>query len=487
MSVGRARPAATWMVLAMASVTPASIAAAQSVRAESAYVARGREVEFHQRVFHDRLARAHATLTETLRMVAPGLLDSLQPPRPAVTGYQLLPRIISDAPRAVPAKPQVVSYGWTWSDTLFARETRQVDRLESSLAALAASPSTASHAAWQQLVADYRTIDQHRRQIDADVDYNWLWQSTIVRDRAPFDRGTRQIDALLAGTIEASSVMGRVSVPTFVRFEQTVSRKWVITVPLLTDISDSGFLRAFGDAVESTWQFHESDRDYRVRVLFVPIAPERLYCPPPATPPAGPCAPPATGDRIDLATHLARFPEGGGVLTTGAASTHVTAGRAIVLAPHELTPHVLAHEFGHLLGIPDGYLRGYRELGTNGFMIMELVTDAADIMSSPGTGQVLTRHFAALIDARDEASLMRAGLDALYQRRDAETAVDRFRDVLARNPDHYGATFQLAKALDVAKRTEEANTMWRRVLAMAEAAHDAETARVARARLGGVN
>jgi tetratricopeptide repeat protein len=58
------------------------------------------------------------------------------------------------------------------------------------------------------------------------------------------------------------------------------------------------------------------------------------------------------------------------------------------------------------------------------------------------------RHFEELVAATAVQAAMRAGLDALYQRNDPAAAVARFREVLARNPTHYGATLQLAKALD---------------------------------------
>jgi len=78
---------------------------------------------------------------------------------------------------------------------------------------------------------------------------------------------------------------------------------------------------------------------------------------------------------------------------------------------------------------------------------------------------------------------MAAGLDALYTRRDPATAATRFREVLAQNPEHYGATFQLATALDMVGDTGGSRPLWERMLKMAEALDDAKTVETARARL----
>jgi cytochrome c-type biogenesis protein CcmH/NrfG len=82
----------------------------------------------------------------------------------------------------------------------------------------------------------------------------------------------------------------------------------------------------------------------------------------------------------------------------------------------------------------------------------------------------------------DEA-LMRHGLDALYTQHDPAAAAAEFRQVLARNPTHYGATFQLAAALDAAGKRAEARPLWKKMLDMSVAVNDTETANAARARL----
>jgi hypothetical protein len=195
---------------------------------------------------------------------------------------------------------------------------------------------------------------------------------------------------------------------------------------------------------------------------------------------------PAHGEHIDVAQHIRRFPPGGAVLTTGANSTHVL-GRSINVGPHDIAPNPLAHEFGHILGFVDRYFRGYRDRGPEGFEVLEVVIDPEDIMSAPGAGRVGRHHFERLLSARPETSredvTMKAGVDALYTRRDPEEAAAQFRKLLEWNPNHYGATFQLARALDQGGKRGEARPWWEKALKMAEASHDKVTAAAARGRL----
>ena len=81
---------------------------------------------------------------------------------------------------------------------------------------------------------------------------------------------------------------------------------------------------------------------------------------------------------------------------------------------------------------------------------------------------------------RRVAEAMRDGLDALYGRHDPDAAARSFREVLATDPDHYGATFQLAFALRQAGRPAEAEQAWRRVVHLAAARLDPTTADAAR-------
>jgi len=79
---------------------------------------------------------------------------------------------------------------------------------------------------------------------------------------------------------------------------------------------------------------------------------------------------------------------------------------------------------------------------------------------------------------------MKAGVDAFYNLHNPSAAIPHFQKVLALAPNHYGATYQLAKAFDSAGQPERAQPLWIKVFSMAEAAHDMETIAIVRSRLG---
>jgi tetratricopeptide (TPR) repeat protein len=82
-----------------------------------------------------------------------------------------------------------------------------------------------------------------------------------------------------------------------------------------------------------------------------------------------------------------------------------------------------------------------------------------------------------------EDAAMKAGLDALYGKKDAAAAAVEFRRVLELNPNHYGATFQLAKALDLSGKPAEARPLWEKSLRMAEGLNDVQTVAIVKERL----
>src|SRR4051794_29776876 len=67
-----------------------------------------------------------------------------------------------------------------------------------------------------------------------------------------------------------------------------------------------------------------------------------------------------------------------------------------------------------------------------------------------------------------EADLMQRGMQQMYQSQDAAAAEATFRAVLALNPTHYGAHYQLAVALDRSGKPADARPEWNEVLRQAQ-------------------
>ena len=86
-------------------------------------------------------------------------------------------------------------------------------------------------------------------------------------------------------------------------------------------------------------------------------------------------------------------------------------------------------------------------------------------------------------DTASPGAMMALGLDLLYKQNKPGAAAEQFRKVLDRNPAHYGATYQLATALDRAGQPAQAQRIWERVLGMAVTYKDAATEQTARSRL----
>lgn len=86
-------------------------------------------------------------------------------------------------------------------------------------------------------------------------------------------------------------------------------------------------------------------------------------------------------------------------------------------------------------------------------------------------------------DTASPDAMMNLGLHYLYKESDAAAAALQFRAVIAKIPTHYGATYQLAKALDLLGQRDQATPLWRKVLGMATQYRDERTIQQARERL----
>jgi hypothetical protein len=446
---------ASLVALALSCVGNPLFAAAEMGPGTPPYVQRGDAVEARYRAYKERLERVYETLRARVRADAPDLSPQLEKaaPKPLAHGYQILPKLIPDVPPpAAPLRATSAHYSWPWTETMIEREMKRLDALAATLDDTASLDRARRRSADEKMLADYRELPAAQRNIDAHIQYNRLWQPNIARDRRGYDRQTILHDAVVErqairdalGATDTATAAGDaagegafrkalngisgidagaprntvkaalrareqtlaqeirvatddIAPPPFLHIAHPSAHLWIVNVPVFTDIADRAFVRAWKHAVETIWHLRDRDDEFRVRIAVTFVSPAQLSCPAAAgRQPAG-CPRPHHGELIDLNAHAARFPAGGAVLTTGALTTHVTAGRCLALGPHDVTPHTLAHEFGHILGFKDVYFRGYRDLGADGFEVMEVIADPEDIMGAPGIGPVRRHHFERLI------------------------------------------------------------------------------------------
>ncbi|HYB42469.1 MAG TPA: hypothetical protein VEL75_11900 [Candidatus Methylomirabilis sp.] len=382
------------------------------------YLRRGDEVEARDRGYRERLERFFERFGASLERDAPDLFARLAeaPPRAVPYGYGILPRVVPDPPRPEqPARVISASFSWARVDGFIGRGLEKLDRLEGRLEASRRLPAAERRSEWERMVEEYRTLAANRKLIENNIQYNRLWQGEIARNRRAYDEYTAMHDAVLQrqAVVDVLEWGDRVldpylrareeeladrirrglpaaSPPDFLSVAHPDAHHWIVRVPMYTDIEDQTFLDGFSAAVQSAWRVRDGEDEFRAAVEIHHVPLSQLY-------PEG--GQPAHGEHIDLWAHISRFPPGAAVLTTGANTTHVLT-RAINVGPHDIAPNVLAHEFGHLLGFPDRYFRGYRDRGPDGFEVLEVVLDPDDIMSAPGAGRVHRAHFEELLDAR---------------------------------------------------------------------------------------
>jgi hypothetical protein len=175
--------------------------------------------------------------------------------------------------------------------------------------------------------------------------------------------------------------------PAFVKVEKPSDHLWIVTVPMYTDITDTVFVQRARAMIENSWKLHDGEDNFSLKLDIRPVSPAQLY-------PAAMA--PALGSHIDIATHVARFPVDGGVMTTGANTTYVF-GRAVIIGPGTLARSTLVHEFSHLLGFTDNYFRAFEDRGTDGYAITEVIFDPDDVVTVPERGAVLRGHFKGVI------------------------------------------------------------------------------------------
>jgi hypothetical protein len=401
----------------------------------AAYVTRGDKVERNFRAYNGSLGAYYSSLLNALNAKAPDLLPPIRAPKLFKSGYQVLPKLVQNPSAGTQPRDGSVSFSWPWTERMIEAERLHLIRSASELRNALSQKTASPRNYLEKLALDYQQLRAKAENIDEHIRYNRFWQAAIAADRSTYDHATAlyaqvldreltrgELRYLDVGFTRASFARSQISAlanalgvdarlrtreavltqridaalepirSPFVTLERR-SSDWVFRVPMYTDIEDKDFVTSVKQAIESIWRVNDGARNYRVELSLSYLRPEALY---------GNSEFPAPGQAINLHQHLEKFPTDGAVLTTGASTTYVE-GNAIILGPHAISPRVLAHEFGHVLGFRDRYVRGYRDLGTDGFEVLEVIADAGDIMAVPDSGAVGLRHFETLLSQLSES------------------------------------------------------------------------------------
>jgi hypothetical protein len=361
----------------------------------------------------DRMAQdletAHATLLARARAAGDeALVEKLriEPPRPRPHGYGILPEIVDDGPLE-PVEARRTTYSLEWLSTSFTGDFRDAG-------VLAARVDAEDELPLEPWAEEFLRLRKRMTLFEDHLDYHAKWQVEVVRYGDWFGernriiervRELRELEAQGAPRerIEAvrAEVLHRIGPfrPTAgLRLTRRPDGARVLGLRVSTDIDDDTFLETTRRAVEEAFSTSAAARSlgFALELEWRRITPRDLY----------PDGPPARGTAIDVRHHADRFPAEHLVLTTGAQSTHAWTGRSVLLGPGTLARRTLAHEFGHLLGFDDAYLRGYEgdPGGTYGAVFIEWVGLRDDLMGNPAGGAVTAEMIETLISAYGEAS-----------------------------------------------------------------------------------
>ncbi|MGE4106627.1 MAG: hypothetical protein AB7F66_05385 [Bacteriovoracia bacterium] len=212
---------------------------------------------------------------------------------------------------------------------------------------------------WAQLSAELTTISQYIRYLKT-----WYDKPNLLADPLPMDSRADADWTELRERLKPRRVHQPAYLPSTLPSLLTHSAGYLQNRPLQTipisigtDVEDAHFLRDFGYAVDMHWNQSPWARAQRVRfeIRWRRIAKNRAF----------------TEGREDLVAHLARLeahPKP--IVTTGALATYVR-DEILVLGSGRITPRTLAHEFGHLLGFADCYVRTLAGEGIYGVAILE--------------------------------------------------------------------------------------------------------------------
>ncbi len=351
----------------------------------------------------EHLKAAHATLLARAEKEDSALVARLspEPPLPRPQGYGMLP-VLKEGPTPRSGAPRKQVY------SLEALGGRFTTNLEDA-AALARRALEDADSPLEALVSEFEALRGKLRNLEDHIAYHASWQKAVVADSAYFaDRNeiltrieawqalVRQGEDPARAAVMRREILERVSpfrATPGLAVRAAEDGTQVLAVRLVTDIEDADFLEAFRRAVSETFCGSPiaQVRRFRLDLSFEVLSAQTLY----------PEGAPDRGARLDEDDHLARFPGGSLVLTTGAHRTQARVGRAVLLGSETRSHSSLAHEFGHLLGFSDAYLRAYEgdPRDPYGCVLVEWSGLSEDLMGSPDSGCVTEEMVDALLKA----------------------------------------------------------------------------------------
>ncbi len=260
----------------------------------------------------------------------------------------------------------------------------------------------------ESLVVEFERLHPKLRNLDDHIDYHSMWQQAAIDDAEFFARQNRiharavewnrsraSLDpqASDAARVEIAELVAPFRPTPGLTIELEASGTRVLRISVATDITDTGFLEQFRRGVLAAFSESEAARArrFRVELTFDSIAPGSLY----------PDGPPEIGSAVDEDAHVARFPTDALVLTTGAKRTHAFVGRYIQLGTSPIASRTLAHEFAHLLGFKDAYLRAFEGTPDDPFgcVFVEWTGLRNDLMGNSSRGPVTTAMIDQLLQA----------------------------------------------------------------------------------------
>ena len=359
------------------------------------------QLQKQREIVFTHLEIIYTVLERRVREEAPALIAqlSLNPPKSRVTGYGLLPEIRDSASQAA-VDPKETFYTLKWLERRLAEELKNAEELDELVR---------SEAGIEPLVIRFEESLKTLRNLESNLTYHGKWQKAVVRYPAYYRQKNelvvmvREINTMTTnnGPPEQIAELRQQLLQKLAPFKptpglhisNTEGRERVLPVTVCTDIKDLDFLQDFQEGVLESFSRSLAARanHFSIDLKWRFIGTDTLY----------PDGAPNRGAKIDMDAHRALFPDCPLVLTSGASSHNARVGSRIFLGTRPVSRRTLAHEFGHLLGFEDAYVRGYdgETGGPYGVVIVEWTGLTADLMGDSGRGQVSDEMITTLITA----------------------------------------------------------------------------------------